>query len=176
MPGYGAPQGSQSLKQLAERNAISRSTIATLKKLSFDKFIDDQYGDLVEVEALQMMQNHLHTLSAAEQRKLSNKIYADRAAAHFLIQIEPVLDSRVRDWFRRDYPTTPWGEVPSTQNSLYFKGFPCRIDCSGHLAGYEWAANNNLNSDYECDQRISIVNQVQSPSFYEGCLAFTREY
>jgi len=190
IPSYGVPQGSQSLEELAERNYRSSAYISALKELSFDKFIEDNYGGLVEAESVKMMEEYILTLSDAEKRKLSNKNSVDKFTADFVVKIEPIIENKVRDWFRRDYPNTPWGEAPGWQGTLsrtmpnsssgynnqYFKGFKCRIDCSGHHAGYEWAKNNSLNAEYECDQHIGMIDRVQSPSFYEGCLAFAREY
>jgi hypothetical protein len=42
------------------------------------------------------------------------------------------------------------------EEQLYFKGSPCTVDCSGHMAGYEWW------------QRKRRVPNSWSPSFNNG--------
>ena len=44
------------------------------------------------------------------------------------------------------------------------RGYPCTEDCSGHEAGYEWAADNGISNPYDCSGN--------SRSFVEGCMAF----
>ena len=44
----------------------------------------------------------------------------------------------------------------------------CTDDCSGHEAGYEWAAENGITDPYDCDGN--------SDSFIEGCEAYANEY
>jgi hypothetical protein len=54
-----------------------------------------------------------------------------------------------------------------TENSgLWYKGYPCTIDCSGHAAGFEWAKEKNITDVAHCDSH--------SNSFNEGCLSFVR--
>ena len=48
-----------------------------------------------------------------------------------------------------------------------FHGYPCTEDCSGHIAGYEWAENNGIDDVYDCDGN--------SYSFNEGCEAYVGE-
>lgn len=50
----------------------------------------------------------------------------------------------------------------------YFKGYPCTIDCSGHEAGYQWAAARGIDDPDDCGGN--------SPSFIEGCQAYAEEY
>lgn len=45
-----------------------------------------------------------------------------------------------------------------------FGGFPCRQDCSGHKAGYDWARKKGITAASQCGGR--------SQSFIEGCIAF----
>ena len=40
----------------------------------------------------------------------------------------------------------------------------CTGDCSGHQAGYEWAQDNGISSESECDGN--------SDSFNEGCVNY----
>lgn len=47
-----------------------------------------------------------------------------------------------------------------------FKGDSCTEDCSGHEAGYEWADENGINDESDCDGT--------SNSFNEGCAAYVR--
>ena len=49
----------------------------------------------------------------------------------------------------------------------YFHGYPCTEDCSGHIAGYEWAEENGIDDVYDCDG--------YSYSFDEGCEAYVNE-
>jgi hypothetical protein len=48
--------------------------------------------------------------------------------------------------------------------AYYFDGYLCKDDCSGHVAGYEWAKENNIEDDYVCD---SVRGNKKS--FVEGC-------
>ncbi|MDP7477164.1 MAG: hypothetical protein QF442_01825 [Candidatus Peribacteraceae bacterium] len=48
-----------------------------------------------------------------------------------------------------------------------FHGYPCTEDCSGHIAGYEWAEENDISDTYDCDG--------YSVSFDEGCEAYVDE-
>jgi len=52
-------------------------------------------------------------------------------------------------------------------SSKTFHGSSCTDDCSGHKAGYNWAAKKGLTSEDECGGR--------SNSFIEGCRAYVRE-
>lgn len=47
---------------------------------------------------------------------------------------------------------------------LTFHGYPCRIDCSGHEAGYEWAEERGITDPDDCGGN--------SESFIEGCRAY----
>lgn len=48
--------------------------------------------------------------------------------------------------------------------SQTYEGRECSDDCSGHKAGYEWAAENDITDEDQCDGNIS--------SFREGCEAY----
>lgn len=48
-----------------------------------------------------------------------------------------------------------------------FHGYDCTEDCSGHEAGYEWAEENDISDEYDCDGN--------SNSFNEGCQAYIEE-
>lgn len=62
---------------------------------------------------------------------------------------------------------TASGPVPSATGRWFFRGYPCSEDCSGHVAGYEWAKENDF-LDYEkCE--------TGNASFDEGCEAFVLE-
>ena len=50
-----------------------------------------------------------------------------------------------------------------------FHGVPCRGDCSGHEAGYAWARQRDITREGQCER-------TSSESFYEGCIAWAREY
>lgn len=49
-----------------------------------------------------------------------------------------------------------------------FNGYDCTEDCSGHEAGYEWAEENDIYDEYDCDG--------YSNSFIEGCQAYVEDY
>ncbi len=48
-----------------------------------------------------------------------------------------------------------------------FRGYPCRKDCSGHKAGYEWAIKKEIAVREDCGGK--------SQSFREGCYAWVEE-
>lgn len=55
-----------------------------------------------------------------------------------------------------------------TDPARFFKnnGYECSIDCTGHIAGYEFAKNNNLIYENDCSG--------DSQSFAEGCKTFVK--
>lgn len=54
--------------------------------------------------------------------------------------------------------------VVSNTGNWYYMGMKCSDDCSGHIAGYEWAIDNNIREEAICE------NEKFSKSFAEGCL------
>ena len=48
-----------------------------------------------------------------------------------------------------------------------FNGYECTEDCSGHDAGYDWAEENDIDDEYDCDGN--------SNSFNEGCMSYVEE-
>lgn len=48
---------------------------------------------------------------------------------------------------------------------LYYKGYPCTQDCSGHMAGYAWAERKGIADEDNCGGT--------SNSFWEGCKSKT---
>lgn len=50
------------------------------------------------------------------------------------------------------------------QKESTFKDYSCTSDCSGHKAGYVWAAKKGINSPDDCGGKSS--------SFIEGCKAY----
>lgn len=50
---------------------------------------------------------------------------------------------------------------------LFFNGYECTDDCSGHEAGYEWAENNGIDDVDDCSGN--------SDSFIEGCVSYVEE-
>lgn len=48
-----------------------------------------------------------------------------------------------------------------------YNGYDCTDDCSGHEAGYQWAAEKGITDPDECGGN--------SDSFIEGCISYTRE-
>jgi len=56
--------------------------------------------------------------------------------------------------------------LPSN-GQIYFHGYPCTVDCSGHRAGYEWAERKGVADPDSCSGN--------SNSFIEGCRAWAEE-
>lgn len=56
--------------------------------------------------------------------------------------------------------------IPISQ-PLYFNGYPCIEDCSGHEAGYEWAEGKDIDNIEDCGGN--------SESFIEGCQNYVEE-
>lgn len=54
--------------------------------------------------------------------------------------------------------------LATTAAAQTFDGYDCLDDCSGHRAGFEWARDNNVTSETECD--------TSSWSFVEGCRVY----
>lgn len=48
-----------------------------------------------------------------------------------------------------------------------YYGDDCTEDCSGHVAGYQWAEDNGIDDPDDCDGN--------SDSFIEGCQAYAEE-
>lgn len=48
-----------------------------------------------------------------------------------------------------------------------YQGYGCTVDCSGHDAGYNWAAENGITDPESCGGN--------SWSFIEGCRAYAEE-
>ena len=59
------------------------------------------------------------------------------------------------------------GKEYEIAEDLMYRGYRCRKDCSGHMAGYEWARQRNIADPDMCPYRPS------HPSFHEGCLSYT---
>ena len=59
------------------------------------------------------------------------------------------------------------GFISATAQAQTFRGYTCTEDCSGHEAGYEWAEQNGITDESECDGN--------SNSFNEGCQAWVEE-
>jgi hypothetical protein len=54
-----------------------------------------------------------------------------------------------------------------------FGGHECKVDCSGHKAGYEWAEEKGITEESECEQILD--KSPNRTSFYEGCLAYVED-
>jgi hypothetical protein len=50
----------------------------------------------------------------------------------------------------------------------YYRGYPCTKDCSGHIAGYNWAIKKGIQQPQDCPYRTS------HNSFWEGCKSKTQ--
>lgn len=54
---------------------------------------------------------------------------------------------------------------PKVATAAEFDGYPCRTEnCSGHRAGYDWAAQQGITDPNQCTDK--------SQSFIEGCRAY----
>ncbi len=55
--------------------------------------------------------------------------------------------------------------IPTTLvEAKTFAGYDCIDDCAGHLAGYQWAEEHDIDDPDNCD--------ANSQSFIEGCQAY----
>jgi hypothetical protein len=55
----------------------------------------------------------------------------------------------------------------SDDESRFFHGYRCTVDCSGHEAGYKWAEDHDIDDVDNCGGN--------SQSFIEGCQAWVEE-
>jgi hypothetical protein len=53
------------------------------------------------------------------------------------------------------------------RDSWAARGYKCTVDCSGHNAGHEWAEDEEITEESQCDGG-------NSRSFIEGCKAYVR--
>jgi len=60
-------------------------------------------------------------------------------------------------------------DLSTSDNSLEFNGYPCTVDCGGHEAGYDWAAENGITQD-DVDNYSGNSN-----SFMEGMQSYVDE-
>lgn len=65
------------------------------------------------------------------------------------------------------YDDVDQGQDSFASTGLTFGGYPCTQDCSGHEAGYDWAAENGIDDPYDCGGN--------SQSFIEGCMVYAEE-
>ena len=88
-------------------------------------------------------------------------------ATHPIVQglIKKMAEPFIKQQIQQRQKQTALPKPKLTENSLYYKGYPCTIDCSGHMAGYIWAKIKGIRTPEECP----IGN---SNSFYEGCRSY----
>lgn len=60
-------------------------------------------------------------------------------------------------------------DITEAPLNLMYKGYRCTKDCSGHIAGYDWADNIGIEDPNECP------GLPTHPSFWEGCKSKTEE-
>lgn len=58
-------------------------------------------------------------------------------------------------------------ELAGTDYRYESNAYRCTQDCSGHQAGWDWAADNGITDAYDCGGN--------SQSFIEGCMAYAEE-
>lgn len=75
------------------------------------------------------------------------------------IQLPPYSDAETK---KRSLSTDE--VMTSRSGTSYYRGMECSDDCSGHIAGYEWALDNNIREEVFCEK------DNFSKSFAEGCL------
>lgn len=81
----------------------------------------------------------------------------DHSPVHGISIAEPAPSAK------QSYISPPASKV----KMLYYKGYPCTVDCSGHKAGYQWAMKNDVDDPDDCDGN--------SNSFIEGCRSYGEE-
>lgn len=70
-------------------------------------------------------------------------------------------------WMNSDKKTHHQTSVHKSYDNISFHGYDCLDDCGGHEAGYEWAEENDISDEGDCDGN--------SESFNEGCRAYVEE-
>lgn len=61
----------------------------------------------------------------------------------------------------------PYNDANYDDEEQYFGDYPCTDDCSGHVAGYEWAREKGIADPDDCGGN--------SQSFIEGCMQYAEE-
>lgn len=75
--------------------------------------------------------------------------------------------SQVREYNSSSSSSEEYSSGSSEEETLYYNGYECTDDCSGHEAGYNWAEENDIDDEYDCDGN--------SNSFNEGCISYVEE-
>ena len=70
------------------------------------------------------------------------------------------------EYIRREFKSGKTIEV-EVDDSITRDNWECTDDCSGHEAGYEWAADKGISDPSDCGGN--------SESFIEGCEAYANE-
>ena len=60
-------------------------------------------------------------------------------------------------------------DISEAPLNLVYKGYRCTKDCTGHIAGYDWADARGMDDANECP------GSSTHPSFWEGCKSKTEE-
>lgn len=76
-------------------------------------------------------------------------------------------DSSPTSSYDSSYPSDSSENLWEDTSGGTFHGYECTDDCSGHEAGYEWAEDNDIADEADCDGN--------SNSFNEGCQAYVEE-
>ena len=81
-------------------------------------------------------------------------------------------DDDFSDYEGEEYAGESYGEYDERRDSYNgdrgsYAGYGCTVDCSGHEAGYEWAAERDITDPDDCGGN--------SWSFIEGCRAYAEE-
>jgi hypothetical protein len=84
-------------------------------------------------------------------------LFSDNSNTESDAQFEPPYSSSRNYYYEDEYESEP----------DTFNGYDCTDDCSGHEAGYNWAEENGIYDEYDCDGN--------SNSFNEGCTSYVEE-
>jgi len=97
---------------------------------------------------------------------MKNFLYAILWIGIIIIAIWYLRPSSKPSYIREEFKSGKTIEVP-VDTSLTRDNWECTGDCSGHNAGYEWAAEKGITDPSECGGK--------SESFIEGCEAYANE-
>lgn len=81
--------------------------------------------------------------------------------------VDPVCRAQKADFRARMDSIFQRGVVGSLTGTFFFRGRTCLDDCTGHIAGYEWASRLGISKEFGCGGK--------SDSFIEGCLQYVQE-
>jgi hypothetical protein len=96
-----------------------------------------------------------------DKEKAEKIVFMTGGVIFFLIFIVFPMSSGI--WYDSKNPE-PTQQLQQREYRDYFYGYECTDDCSGHEAGYDWAADRGISDLDDCGGN--------SNSFIEGCQAY----